>query len=58
MMKRVQTTIMQNNNNTIMRRVRINLDFNIDGKVENFKNVKWGRASMMKKKLIRIRNYR
>lgn len=49
MMKRVQTTIMQNNNNTIMRRVRINLDFNKDGKVENFKNVKWGRASMMKK---------
>lgn len=49
MMKRVQTTTMQPQHNTIMRRVRINLSFNIDGKVENFKNVKWGRASMMKK---------
>lgn len=43
-MKRVQTTIMQPQHNTIMRRVRIKLGFNVEGKVEKFENVKWGRA--------------
>lgn len=55
MMKRVQTTIMQPQHNTIMRRVRTNLGFNVGGKVENFENVKWGRALTMRK-IIRIIN--
>lgn len=43
-MKRVQPTIMQPQHNTIMRRVRIKNFNKLDGKVENFENVKWGRA--------------